>query len=205
VTEIPAAVAAELARLRAENARLLKMLELSPRQAAPPGPAQAGFFEAPLGPGSVVLPDNPGPHDTQGGEPGRGQGRAGPGGPRGHQAGRASLDEDPAGGGGCGPGPVRRGHPGRAGRPDARAGRVAAACCLDAQPAVLREAADARLHLGHPPVPAVLRRDRRRRPDRSARHAQHGHRTRRAGRQKTGSGRRARGRRRAGLDLLGRC
>jgi hypothetical protein len=35
VIEIPAAVAAELARLRAENARLLKMLELSPRQAAP--------------------------------------------------------------------------------------------------------------------------------------------------------------------------
>jgi len=49
VAEIPAAVAAELARLRAENARLLKMLELSPRQAAPPGPAQAGFFEAPPG------------------------------------------------------------------------------------------------------------------------------------------------------------
>ena len=43
VTEIPAAVAAELARLRTENARLLKMLELSPRQAAPPGPAQAGL------------------------------------------------------------------------------------------------------------------------------------------------------------------
>ena len=42
VTEIPVAVAEELARLRAENARLLKMLELSPRQAAPPGPAQAG-------------------------------------------------------------------------------------------------------------------------------------------------------------------
>jgi hypothetical protein len=36
VTEIPAALAAELVRLRAENARLLKMLELSPRQAAPP-------------------------------------------------------------------------------------------------------------------------------------------------------------------------
>jgi len=50
VTEIPAAVAAELARLRTENARLLKMLELSPRQAAPPGPAQAGFFDAPPGP-----------------------------------------------------------------------------------------------------------------------------------------------------------
>jgi superfamily II DNA or RNA helicase len=43
-------VAAELARLRAENARLLKMLELSPRQATPPGPAQSGFFEAPPGP-----------------------------------------------------------------------------------------------------------------------------------------------------------
>jgi hypothetical protein len=50
VTEIPAAVVAELALLRAENARLLKMLELSPRQAAPPGPAQAGFFDAPPGP-----------------------------------------------------------------------------------------------------------------------------------------------------------
>jgi hypothetical protein len=50
VTEISAAVAAELARLRAENARLLKMLELSPRQAAPPDPAQAGFFDAPPGP-----------------------------------------------------------------------------------------------------------------------------------------------------------
>ena len=50
VTEIPAAVAAELARLRAENARLLKMLELSPRQAATPSPAQAGFFDAPPGP-----------------------------------------------------------------------------------------------------------------------------------------------------------
>ena len=50
VTEIPVAVAGELARLRAENARVLKMLELSPRQAAPPGPAQAGFFDAPPGP-----------------------------------------------------------------------------------------------------------------------------------------------------------
>jgi superfamily II DNA or RNA helicase len=50
VTEIPAALAAELARLRAENALLLKMLELSPRQAAPPAPAQAGFFDAPPGP-----------------------------------------------------------------------------------------------------------------------------------------------------------
>jgi superfamily II DNA or RNA helicase len=56
VTEIPAAAAAELARLRAENARLLKMLELSPRQAAPPGPAQAGFFDAPPG---LVHKDSP--------------------------------------------------------------------------------------------------------------------------------------------------
>jgi superfamily II DNA or RNA helicase len=43
-------VLAELARLRAENARLLRLLELSPRQAAPPGPAQTGFFEAAPGP-----------------------------------------------------------------------------------------------------------------------------------------------------------
>ena len=49
VAEIPVAVEAELARLRAENARLLKLLRLSPQQAAPPGPAQAAFFEAPPG------------------------------------------------------------------------------------------------------------------------------------------------------------
>lgn len=49
-------MAAELARLRVENARLLKMLELSPRQAAPPGPAQAGFFDAPPG---LVHKDSP--------------------------------------------------------------------------------------------------------------------------------------------------
>ena len=48
--ELPVAVAAELKRLRAENARLLRLLELTPREAAPPGPAQAGFFEAPPGP-----------------------------------------------------------------------------------------------------------------------------------------------------------
>jgi superfamily II DNA or RNA helicase len=50
VSEIPAAVREELARLRAENTRLMRLLELSPKQAAPPGPAQAGFFEAPPGP-----------------------------------------------------------------------------------------------------------------------------------------------------------
>ena len=49
MAEIPTAVEAELARLRAENARLLKLLRLSPQQAAPPGPAQAAYFEAPPG------------------------------------------------------------------------------------------------------------------------------------------------------------
>jgi hypothetical protein len=39
----------ELARLRAENARLLRLLKLTPQQAAPPGPAQAAYFEAPPG------------------------------------------------------------------------------------------------------------------------------------------------------------
>jgi hypothetical protein len=43
------AVEAELARLRAENARLLRLLRLTPQQAAPPGPAQAAYFEAPPG------------------------------------------------------------------------------------------------------------------------------------------------------------
>lgn len=46
-----ASLRALTARLRAENARLLRLLELTPKQAAPPGPTQTGFFEAP--PGSV--------------------------------------------------------------------------------------------------------------------------------------------------------
>ncbi len=37
MTAIPAEVAAELTRLRAENARLLQLLKLSPQQAAPAG------------------------------------------------------------------------------------------------------------------------------------------------------------------------
>ena len=49
VADLPSAVEAELARLRAENARLLKLLKLTPQQAAPPGPAQAAYFEAPPG------------------------------------------------------------------------------------------------------------------------------------------------------------
>ena len=48
--EVAAVTAGELARLRAENARLLRLLKLTRPQAAPPGPAQAGFFEAPPGP-----------------------------------------------------------------------------------------------------------------------------------------------------------
>ena len=46
VAEDPVAAEAELARLRAENARLLQLLRLSPQQAAPPVPGQAAFFEA---------------------------------------------------------------------------------------------------------------------------------------------------------------
>ena len=49
VADIPSAVEAELARLRAENAWLLKLLRLTSQQAAPPGPVQAAFFEAPPG------------------------------------------------------------------------------------------------------------------------------------------------------------
>jgi TOTE conflict system, Archaeo-Eukaryotic Primase domain/Helicase conserved C-terminal domain len=47
--QTPAAVAAELAQLRAEYARLRRLLKLTPREAAPPGPGQAGFFDAPPG------------------------------------------------------------------------------------------------------------------------------------------------------------
>jgi superfamily II DNA or RNA helicase len=35
----------QLARLRAENARLLRLLQLTPAQARPPGPAQTGIFD----------------------------------------------------------------------------------------------------------------------------------------------------------------
>jgi superfamily II DNA or RNA helicase len=45
-----AGLRSQVALLRAENARLLRLLELTPRQAAPPGPVQTGFFEAPPGP-----------------------------------------------------------------------------------------------------------------------------------------------------------
>jgi hypothetical protein len=42
--------AQEITALRAENARLLRLLKLTRAQAAPPAPAQAGIFEAPPGP-----------------------------------------------------------------------------------------------------------------------------------------------------------
>jgi len=49
VAETLTTVEAELTRLRAENARLLRLLKLTPQQAAPPSPSQAGYFEAPPG------------------------------------------------------------------------------------------------------------------------------------------------------------
>jgi hypothetical protein len=36
---------AEVAHLQAENARLLRLLELTPKQAEPPGPVQTGMFD----------------------------------------------------------------------------------------------------------------------------------------------------------------
>ena len=41
----------ELERLRADNARLLRLLELTPEQARPSGPAQTAIFES--APGGV--------------------------------------------------------------------------------------------------------------------------------------------------------
>lgn len=58
MAEFPGVVEAELARLRAENARLLRLLRLTPQQAAPPGPAQSAFFEAPPGPVHQRSPEN---------------------------------------------------------------------------------------------------------------------------------------------------
>jgi hypothetical protein len=45
-----AVLRAELARLRAENARLSRLLQMSPADRTVPGPAQTGIFEAPPGP-----------------------------------------------------------------------------------------------------------------------------------------------------------
>ena len=46
-----AGLQAEVGRLRAENARLLRLLELTPAQARPPGPTQTAIFES--APGGV--------------------------------------------------------------------------------------------------------------------------------------------------------
>ena len=45
-----AALRAQVVSLRAENARLQRLLAMSPREAVPPGPEQTGLFEAPPGP-----------------------------------------------------------------------------------------------------------------------------------------------------------
>ena len=49
VADLSSVVEAELARLRAENARLRNLLRMTPEQAAAPVPGQAAFFEAPPG------------------------------------------------------------------------------------------------------------------------------------------------------------
>ncbi|MDQ5841530.1 MAG: helicase, partial [Chloroflexota bacterium] len=48
----------QVARLRSENARLLRLLELTPAQAGPPGPVQTGMFDGP--PGMVDAASSPG-------------------------------------------------------------------------------------------------------------------------------------------------
>lgn len=50
-----AALRALTTQLRSENARLLRLLELTPKQAAPPHPAQTGFFEAGARRGDPVM------------------------------------------------------------------------------------------------------------------------------------------------------
>ena len=52
-----AAMRSQVAHLRSENARLLRLLDLTPAQARPPGPVQAGIFDA--APGSVHLGSSP--------------------------------------------------------------------------------------------------------------------------------------------------
>ena len=47
----------EVARLRTENVRLLRLLELTPRQARPPGPTQTAIFDA--APGAVGVDSPP--------------------------------------------------------------------------------------------------------------------------------------------------
>jgi len=51
------ALRGEVVRLRAENTRLLRLLELTPRQARPPGPTQTAIFDA--APGAVGVDSSP--------------------------------------------------------------------------------------------------------------------------------------------------
>jgi hypothetical protein len=48
--EDPAALRAQVARLREENARLVRLLEMRPGDRVPPGPTQTGLFDARPGP-----------------------------------------------------------------------------------------------------------------------------------------------------------
>jgi hypothetical protein len=52
-----AALHDQVKELRAENARLLRLLELTPQQARPPDQAQAGIFDA--DPGAVHAGSSP--------------------------------------------------------------------------------------------------------------------------------------------------
>jgi len=52
-----AAMRSQVARLRSENTRLLRLLELTPLPARPPGPVQTGMFDA--APGSVHVGSSP--------------------------------------------------------------------------------------------------------------------------------------------------
>lgn len=52
-----AALRAQVTQLRAENGRLLRLLELTPQQARPPGPVQTGMFDT--APGSVHADSSP--------------------------------------------------------------------------------------------------------------------------------------------------
>lgn len=52
-----AAMRAQVEHLRSENARLLRLLDLTPGQARPPGPVQTGIFDA--APGSVHVGSSP--------------------------------------------------------------------------------------------------------------------------------------------------
>ena len=47
------ALQTQVQQLRAENTRLLRLLELTPQQARPPGPARLGFFDTAPGAGPL--------------------------------------------------------------------------------------------------------------------------------------------------------